>query len=170
MHILFLTDNFPPEVNAPASRTFEHCREWVKAGHKVTVITGAPNFPAGKVFDGYANKWRTRETLQGIEVTRVWTYISANEGFLKRTLDYASFMISGALAALGVRDVDVIVATSPQLFTPCAAYVAGLLKRRLAGATQQQPGLLRKDYRSYERNTAGNWIVDHTDVFRAQRS
>ncbi|MFY9876177.1 MAG: glycosyltransferase family 4 protein, partial [Rhodomicrobium sp.] len=48
----------------------------------------------------------------------------------KRTLDYASFMISGALAALGVRDVDVIVATSPQLFTPCAAYVAGLLKRR----------------------------------------
>ncbi|MGA8768985.1 MAG: glycosyltransferase family 4 protein [Rhodomicrobium sp.] len=130
MHILFLTDNFPPEVNAPASRTFEHCREWVKAGHKVTVITGAPNFPAGKVFDGYANKWRTRETLQGIEVTRVWTYISANEGFLKRTLDYASFMISGALAALGVRDVDVIVATSPQLFTPCAAYVAGLLKRR----------------------------------------
>jgi glycosyltransferase involved in cell wall biosynthesis len=130
MHILFLTDNFPPEVNAPASRTFEHCREWVKAGHKVTVITGAPNFPAGKVFDGYANKWRTRETLQGIEVIRVWTYISANEGFLKRTLDYASFMISGALAALNVREVDVIVATSPHLFTPCAAYVAGLLKRR----------------------------------------
>jgi len=34
MHILFLTDNFPPEVNAPASRTYEHCREWVKAGHQ----------------------------------------------------------------------------------------------------------------------------------------
>ena len=45
MHILFLTDNFPPEVNAPASRTFEHCREWVKAGHQVTVVTCAPNFP-----------------------------------------------------------------------------------------------------------------------------
>jgi len=42
MHILFLTDNFPPEVNAPASRTFEHCRQWVKAGHRVTVITGGP--------------------------------------------------------------------------------------------------------------------------------
>ena len=60
MHILFLTDNFPPEVNAPASRTFEHCREWVKAGHRVTVITCAPNFPKGKVFDGYRNKpWQT---------------------------------------------------------------------------------------------------------------
>lgn len=130
MHIVFLSDNFPPEVNAPASRTFEHCREWVRAGHKVTVITGAPNFPAGKVFDGYANRWRTRETIQGIEVIRVWTYISANEGFLKRTLDYASFMVSAALAALDAQDVDVIVATSPHLLTPCAAYIAGLLKRR----------------------------------------
>ena len=50
MHILFLTDNFPPEVNAPASRTFEHCREWVKLGEQVTVITCAPNFPKEKFF------------------------------------------------------------------------------------------------------------------------
>ena len=58
MKILFLSDNFPPEVNAPASRTFEHCREWVKAGHDVTVITTAPNFPKGVVFPGYRNRWR----------------------------------------------------------------------------------------------------------------
>lgn len=130
MHILFLTDNFPPEVNAPATRTYEHCREWVKAGHKVTVITGAPNFPKGEVFAGYENRWRSRETMDGIEVVRVWTYITANEGFLKRTLDYASFMAMSIPAAIGVRNVDVIVGTSPQLFTACAAYVAGLAKRR----------------------------------------
>ena len=45
MKILFLTDNFPPEVNAPATRTYEHCKEWVKQGEKVTVITCVPNFP-----------------------------------------------------------------------------------------------------------------------------
>ena len=56
MHILFLTDNFPPEVNAPASRTHEHCREWVRAGHEVTVVTGVPNFPQGRVFAGYRNR------------------------------------------------------------------------------------------------------------------
>jgi hypothetical protein len=81
MHILFLTDNFPPEVNAPASRTFEHCREWVEAGHKVTVITCAPNFPAGKLFEGYRNRLFARETMAGIDVVRVWSYITANEGF-----------------------------------------------------------------------------------------
>src|SRR5665648_30555 len=103
MHILFFTDNFPPEVNAPASRTFEHCREWVKRGHKVTVITGAPNFPKGQVFEGYRNRLRWRETMEGIEVIRVWTYVTSNEGFLRRTLDYASFMLSAVPASLGVR-------------------------------------------------------------------
>ncbi len=130
MHILFFTDNFPPEVNAPASRTYEHCREWVRRGHQVTVITGAPNFPTGRVFDGYRNRLRSRECMDGIEVIRVWTYITANVGFLKRTLDYASYMMSAVPAALAVRNVDVMVATSPQLFTPCAAYLAGLLKQR----------------------------------------
>lgn len=129
MHILFFTDNFPPEVNAPASRTFEHCREWVKRGHKVTVITGAPNSPRGQVYPGYRNRFWRRETMEGIEVIRVWTYVTANEGFLKRTLDYASYMLTAVPASFGVRDVDVIVATSPQLFTPCAAYLAGLFKR-----------------------------------------
>ena len=129
MHILFLTDNFPPEVNAPASRTYEHCREWVKHGHKVTVITCAPNYPVGKVFSGYRNRLFSREVVDGIEVIRVWTYITANTGFLKRILDYASFAAAAVPASLAARGVDVIVATSPHLFTPMGGYLTGLLKR-----------------------------------------
>lgn len=129
MHILFLTDNFPPEVNAPASRTFEHCREWVKSGHQVTVITGAPNFPTGNIFDGYQNKLWQNEKIAGIHVVRVWTYISPNKGFSKRILDYLSFMFASFFASLFVRRVDLIVGTSPQFFTVCAAYVSSLVKR-----------------------------------------
>ena len=129
MHILFLTDNFPPEVNAPASRTFEHCREWVKAGHQVTLITCAPNFPSGKVFGGYRNRLWQSEQRDGIRVIRVWSFITANEGFVRRVLDYQSFMVTATLAALFVRRVDVIVGTSPQFFTVCAAWVLSLLKR-----------------------------------------
>ncbi|MEF8767019.1 glycosyltransferase family 4 protein [Candidatus Accumulibacter contiguus] len=128
MHILFLTDNFPPEVNAPASRTFEHCREWVRAGNQVTVITCAPNFPKGKVFDGYRNRIWQIEEMAGIRVIRVWSYITANDGFVKRILDYQSFMVSATLAALFVRGVDVVIGTSPQFFTVCAAYVVSRLK------------------------------------------
>ena len=130
MRILFLTDNFPPEVNAPASRTFEHCREWVKAGHQVTVITCAPNFPTGKVFPGYRNRLWQRETMDGIEVVRVWTYITANTKVAKRTLDYLSFMVFGFLAGLVQRRPDVIIGTSPQFFTNCAAWMLSVFRWR----------------------------------------
>lgn len=130
MHILFLTDNFPPEVNAPASRTHEHCRLWVQAGHRVTVVTCAPNFPKGRVFDGYRNAWHQEEQIDGIRVIRVWSWISANEGFALRIADYVSYMLTALWAGLWVRGVDVVVGTSPQFFTACAAHVVGRLKRR----------------------------------------
>ena len=110
MRILFLTDNFPPEVNAPASRTYEHCKEWVKAGADVTVITCAPNFPQGKVYEGYKNKLYQKEVVDGIKVIRVWTYIVPNKGFLKRTLDYISYSVAAFIAGLFV-STDVIIAT-----------------------------------------------------------
>lgn len=130
MRILFLTDNFPPEVNAPASRTFEHCRAWVSAGCEVTVITCAPNFPKGKVYPGYRNRLWSRETIDGIEVVRVWSYMTANEGTFRRSIDYASFMVSAVLAAPFVRRPDVVVATSPQFFAACAGFLAAKLRRR----------------------------------------
>ena len=130
MRILFLTDNFPPETNAPATRTFEHARRWVRAGARVTVVTTAPNFPAGKVFSGYRNRLFQREWIDGVETIRVWTYITANQGFTRRTLDYMSFMVTGFLASLFLPRPDVIVATSPQFFTACAAYVLSLFKFR----------------------------------------
>jgi glycosyltransferase involved in cell wall biosynthesis len=130
VHILFLTDNFPPEANAPASRTHEHCKVWVEAGHRVTVVTCAPNFPKGVVFAGYRNAWRSEERIDGIRVIRVWSYITANEGFARRILDYLSFMASASLQAPFVREVDVVVGTSPQFFTACAAWFVGAVKRR----------------------------------------
>jgi glycosyltransferase involved in cell wall biosynthesis len=129
MRILFLSDNFPPEVNAPANRTFEHCVEWAKQGQEITVITCAPNFPEGKLMAGYKNKLFQSETQQGIKIIRVWSYITANKGMLKRTLDYVSFAISSTIAALFCK-TDVIIATSPQFFTACAGYMLSVLKRK----------------------------------------
>ncbi len=129
MKILFLTDNFPPESNAPASRTYEHCLEWVKKGVEVTVITCAPNFPTGKLFKGYKNKLIQREVMDGIKVIRVWSYITPNRGLGKRILDYLSFCIMSFFASLSVK-TDLIVATSPQLFTAVSGCFAAFFKRK----------------------------------------
>lgn len=129
MKILFLSDNFPPEVNAPAARTYEHCREWVKKGAEVTVITCVPNFPEGKVYEGYRNKFRQIETVDGIKVIRVWSYVAANKGFFRRTLDYISYSVTSFFAGLSV-NTDLIIATSPQFFTALSGRALAFWKRK----------------------------------------
>jgi len=129
MHVLFLTHYYPPEVNAPASRTFEHCSRWVAAGHEVTVITCAPNCPTGVVFPGYRNAWRSEETVAGMRVIRVWTYLSANKGFAKRSLNFVSYLLTAVWCAIWLRRVDVVVATSPQFFCGWAGVLCHWLRR-----------------------------------------
>ncbi len=129
MKILFISDNFLPEVNAPATRTHQHCREWVKRGAEVTVITCAPNFPQGRVYDGYKNKLYQVEEIDGIRVIRVWSYIAANKGFYKRTFDFISFAFMAFWAGL-FKKADVIVATSPQFFTAIAGSFLSFFKRK----------------------------------------
>lgn len=130
MKILFISDNFPPEVNAPASRTYEHAKRWVASGIDVTVITCAPNFPEGRVYDGYRNAWRSVEEIDGIRVVRVKTYITSNEGFVLRTLDYLSFMVSALFVGLFEKRPDIVVGTSPQFFSALGAWLLSALKWR----------------------------------------
>jgi glycosyltransferase involved in cell wall biosynthesis len=129
MRILFLSHYFPPEVNAPASRTFEHCREWAREGHEVTVVTCAPNHPRGEVYPGYRNRLWQEERREGIRVIRIWTYMAANQGFARRTLNYVSFMVSAVAAVPRLPRADVVITTSPQFFNGLAGYFVGRLKR-----------------------------------------
>ncbi|MBD3273716.1 MAG: glycosyltransferase [Candidatus Marinimicrobia bacterium] len=129
MHILFFTHYFPPEVNAPASRTHEHAKYWVKAGHKVTVITNHPNHPHGNLFKGYKNRLFSKEIIDGIRVIRVWTYLVPNSGVFKRTLNFLIYSLLAFIQGLFVKGEDVIVGTTPQFF--CG--FSGLLVSKMKG-------------------------------------
>jgi glycosyltransferase involved in cell wall biosynthesis len=129
MRILFFTHYYPPEVNAPASRTSEHCRAWAEAGAEVTVVTCAPNHPHGKLYPGYRNKLWQSETLGGVKVVRLWTHLAANEGFLPRILNYVSYMAAAILALPFLPKADVVVTTSPQFFCGLVGLFARPLKR-----------------------------------------
>ena len=129
MKILFLTENFFPETNAAATRVFERAVYWVEWGHEVTVITCAPNFPEGKLYDGYKNRWYQTEIISGIKVVRVKTYISPNQGVLRRTLDFFSFLINALWAGIYQPKHDVVAATSPQFFAAVAGKIVGVISR-----------------------------------------
>jgi len=131
MKILFLTHYFPPEVNAPASRTYEHAKEWVKDEEvEVTVITNHPNHPEGVLYEGYENRWFGKEEIDGIEVIRVKTYLTANKG-LKRTINFLFYMLMAIVATLSkVSKPDVVIATSPQFLVAVAGFIVSRIKHR----------------------------------------
>jgi glycosyltransferase involved in cell wall biosynthesis len=129
MRILLLTDNFVPETNSPALRAYEHARAWIAQGAAVTIITTIPNFPTGRPLPPYRNRLYQSETVDGIEVIRVWSLLAPNRGVFWRSLDFLSFAITGFLAGL-FRRADVILATSPQLLTALAGSCLAIAKRR----------------------------------------
>jgi glycosyltransferase involved in cell wall biosynthesis len=131
MKILFLSQYFPPEMGAPAARVSELSRCWVESGAEVTVVTTFPNHPNGCVPPEYRGKLFQREERDGYRVLRSWIYVAANKGFLRRVICFLSFMISSTLTALfRGRRCDVVIATSPQIFTGLAGWVVSVVKRR----------------------------------------
>ncbi len=129
MKILFVTDNFPPEYNAPAIRTYEHCRKWIESGAEVTVITCFPNFPNGKIYKGFKNLPYKEFNLDGIKVIRLWSFVSANKGFIRRTIDFSSFAVTSSIAGL-FRDFDIVITTSPQFFTNFTGAFLKIIKKK----------------------------------------
>jgi len=129
MKILFLSHYFPPEVNAPATRTYEHCRRWVELGHEVTVVSCVPHHPMGRAYPGYRNKLIQTEYKDGIKAVKVLTYITANEGFIKRTWNYVFYMLMAIAIAPFLSRADIVISTSPQFFNGLAGYFVSRIKR-----------------------------------------
>ena len=118
-------------MGAPAARTFEHARHWVKRGHDVTVVCGLPNHPDGIVPPKYRGHLLYRERLEGVNVMRCWLYATPNRGFLKRSIMFFTFMMSSMFfGAFFSGKCDIVVATSPQMLCGFAGYVVSVLKRR----------------------------------------
>lgn len=131
LRLLFLSHYFPPEGNAPATRVHAFCRRWVKRSPEriaATVITCAPNVPDGKLYEGYRNRISQWQTIDGIDVIRVWTYLAPNAGTLLRIMNYVSYTVSATLRSLFLRRPDVVIATSPQFFCGWAGVLVSWLR------------------------------------------
>jgi glycosyltransferase involved in cell wall biosynthesis len=131
VRILFLCQYFPPEPGAPAARTHEHAREWVRRGHEVTVVCGLPHYPEGVVPPAYRGRLLFKEEVDGVRVLRCWLFAAANRGAALRSLSFVTFLFTAALTALfKAGRCDVVAATSPQMFCGLAGWVVAALKRR----------------------------------------
>lgn len=122
MKILYFTQFYPPESIAAAFRAKENAQIWADNGCEVTVFTGYPNYPKGKVFDGYQVK-RIEELSDGnIRLLRSKIIAKPNTSFFKRLINATSFLFYGILnikfkkKIIG-KDYDIVLASSGTIFT-----------------------------------------------------
>jgi colanic acid biosynthesis glycosyl transferase WcaI len=130
--ILYVSQYFPPEMGAPAARVAELSRYWAQEHHEVTVLTGFPNHPTGKVPAEYRRKFRrliAREKTSGVNVVRTWLLPFPNRRTYERILSYSSFCLSAAVTGLFTERPDVVIASSPQLLVGLSGWWLARRKR-----------------------------------------
>lgn len=129
LKILFVSYFCPPEVSAPASRVFENASRLAAMGHSVTILTGLPNHPLGRIFGGYRRRLYQSESMAGVRVVRVRSWIAPNTTAVNRLKSQLSLMVAQVLGGVLVGRVDVVVGTSPPLFQALAGWVIAVFKR-----------------------------------------
>ena len=108
MRILYIHQHFAIPTGSTGTRSYEFARRWVKAGHKVTIITG--HYDIGGL--DYSKK---PQMIDGIEIRIAGTRYSNKQSFFRRLMSFAGFVLFSFLAGLRVKNVDVIYATSTPL-------------------------------------------------------
>jgi colanic acid biosynthesis glycosyl transferase WcaI len=129
MRIMFMAQCYAPEDVSAAVLITELATDLVRRGHQVALITGAPNYPQGRVFAGYRNRACQVEWLDGVRVVRTWSYISPSKRFWPRLLHYGTYSVSAFYGGLFAGRPDVVVSYSPPLPLGLSAWMLSRLWR-----------------------------------------
>ncbi|MBE6004392.1 MAG: glycosyltransferase family 4 protein [Lachnospiraceae bacterium] len=126
MKILFFSQFYTPESIAPSFRATENSRLWKEMGHDVTVFTGYPNYPKGKIFDGYDAKLLSEEIIDGVRVIRSKLVAVPNTSTINRLENALSYYFFGRINEVFQSEkigkkYDVVLGTSGIIFNALLA-------------------------------------------------
>lgn len=131
MNILYFTNFYEPEQIAASFRASENAKIWVEHGHNVTVFTGYPNYPVGRIFDGYDPKLLTEEQINGVRVLRSKIIAKPNTNMIRRIVSALSFFFFGIVNfMIHPRKIkgnyNVVLGTSGTIFAALLGWVYSL--------------------------------------------
>ncbi len=130
MHIVIVTQYFPPEIGAAATRWGEYSRILTDMGHKVTVLCEMPNYPAGVYYKGYRNRWvHAEKTNPGLSIIRTYVWANSRESVFEKMGHYLTFMVSALHISFKIKNYDILIVSSPPLFTG----IIGLILSKMKG-------------------------------------
>ncbi|MFG1608609.1 glycosyltransferase family 4 protein [Actinoplanes sp. NPDC049265] len=127
MKIGIVSQWYSPE---PAPIPASLAQDLVARGHDVRVLTGFPNYPEGRIYPGYRQRWKNESRQDGVTVRRVPLYANHDNSGARRALNYLSFAATSSIAAMRyLADVDVVYV----YLTPATVFAAASLVNRLRG-------------------------------------
>lgn len=126
--ILVVTQYFPPETGASQTRWDELSDRWSEEA-SVTVLTSAPDYPEGELYDGYDNQWLRREKRGDVDVFYTKTVTSPSGNLMRRSLKFVWFMLISIVVGIWYTSPSAVIATSPQPLTGVSAWVIARVKR-----------------------------------------
>ncbi|WP_397569480.1 glycosyltransferase family 4 protein [Schlesneria sp. T3-172] len=124
MHVLLIHQAFVSPDDAGGTRHYELARRLVDGGHEFSIVASDLSYLSGK-------KCASDERVQnfdGVKVQRAWTYAALHRSFVWRIVSFLSFMVSSVWTALKVKNVDLVIGTSPPIFQAVSAWVISVVK------------------------------------------
>ena len=126
--ITILTQYFSPEPGAAQIRLGELAKILSDNNIDVQVITGMPNYPKGKIFKKYKNKFLKHESWNNIPLKRVWLYPASGRGSLPRLLNYFSFSFFSFWVLLFSKRSDLIFVEAQPITLAIPALIVKYLR------------------------------------------
>lgn len=124
MKILIVSSYYFPELGAAPSRITNMAEGLQKQGMEVDILTCLPNYPKGKIFDGYKGKFSLHEQHHGINIFRYWTYATVSKSPLLRILNMLCFSFllwSFVWKRKRIKEYEAVVVQSPPIMVAYSA-------------------------------------------------
>ncbi len=125
--ILFVSQLFDPE---PTFKGLAFAKALASHGFRVEVVTGFPNYPGGKLYQGYRIRWLSKEIIDNVLVTRLAMFPYHGRSIFLRTLCYASFCFAATIyLTVSSRRDDIIYVFYPAITAGLSAIIAKFVRR-----------------------------------------
>jgi glycosyltransferase involved in cell wall biosynthesis len=172
MKILLLSQWYPPE---PVKLLSDMTESLVAMGHEVTVLTGFPNWPTGRIYPGYRQRLVHRETVNGVRIIRIPLYADHSGNAFKRAANFLSFALSATiLGPFLCPDVDVMHVFHPPIMVGFSAWVISRLRgfsftmeiQDMWPETLRSTGMLHNDFALRVISAFADWVYSKAEFIR----
>ena len=129
MKILLLNQSFVPPDEPGHTRHFEMAQYLRGCGHNMVIIASDANYQTGlRTVERHG--MYTEQVIDGVRVLRAYSAQTLHRSYFWRAVSFISFMFSSVWAALQVKDVDLVMGTTPPIFQAVSAWLVAAIRRK----------------------------------------